>query len=156
MGGYRPTVFMGHGLVVGFFMFSRRSPTQAPPTPAAIRTTSDSSVLEVIRWALRGRCRLQPDIRSWLRQVQVTFSVGGELLTVEFTVRDGQPDGAVYQGTDPGRVELVRFDGEDAFEQAMDGRCRKESGPATVDHVLVAFAFATTQRCGAWPSSTRW
>ncbi len=110
-----------------------------------------SSVLEIIRWALRGRCRLQADIRSWLRQVQVVFAVGGETLTVEFAVRDGQPDGAVYQGTGAGRVELVRFDGEDAFEQAMDAvmmtrlhlqRISAWQDKQAVEHAWVAYAGA--------------
>jgi hypothetical protein len=110
-----------------------------------------SSVLEVIRWALRGRSRLQEDIRSWLRQVRVVFAVGSERLIVEFAVRDGRPNGAVHRDTGAGQVELVRFDTDEAFEQAMDAvmmtrlhlqRIAAWQDERTVEHAWVAYAGA--------------
>ena len=81
-----------------------------------------SSVLEIIRWALRGRSRVQADVRSWLRQVNVVFQVADEHLVVDFDVVDSEPRGSVYQedAARRDRVELARFGGEDAFEQVMD------------------------------------
>ncbi|WP_308818035.1 hypothetical protein [Pseudonocardia alni] len=112
-----------------------------------------STVLEVIRWALRGRCRLQEDVRSWLKHVQVIFLVNEERIVVDFEVRDGEPVGAVHregaEGT--GRVELARFDTDEAFEQAMDSvmmtrlhlqRITAWQEDQAVEHAWVAYASA--------------
>ncbi|MFC4951023.1 hypothetical protein [Pseudonocardia sp. GCM10023141] len=112
-----------------------------------------STVLEVIRWALRGRCRLQEDVRSWLEHVQVVFQVNEERLIVDFVLRDGEPVGAVHrEGTDGvGRVELARFDTEDDFEQVMDSvmmtrlhlqRIAAWQEDQAVEHAWVAYASA--------------
>lgn len=81
-----------------------------------------STVLEVIRWALRGRARLAENVHSWIEHVRVVFLVGQHQVIVEFAVHDKRPDGAVYQAEQDGSapVELARFDDEDSFEQAMD------------------------------------
>ncbi|WP_143532119.1 hypothetical protein [Saccharothrix sp. ALI-22-I] len=81
-----------------------------------------STVLEVIRWALRGRSRLAEDVRSWLEHVRVVFMVGEEHVIVDFAVHAGRPQGTVRREnpSGSGQVELARFDDEDAFEQAMD------------------------------------
>lgn len=75
-----------------------------------------SSVLEVILWALRGRCGLQPDVRAWMRNVQLDFEVSDEQLSVIFEVDDGVPHGQVLSGG----VLLTTFDGHESFEAAMD------------------------------------
>jgi len=75
-----------------------------------------SSVLEIILWALRGRCHLQADIRAWLRTVQLDFGVGDERLTVAFEVRAGVPYGEVRSGT----VVLAVFKTHGEFEASMD------------------------------------
>lgn len=75
-----------------------------------------SSVLEIILWALRGRCGLQPDVRAWMRTVRLDFVVGDEQLTVVFDVADGVPHGQVRSGD----VLLTTFDGHESFEAAMD------------------------------------
>lgn len=81
-----------------------------------------SSVLEIIRWALRGRSRVQADVQSWLRHVLVVFQVNDEHVIVGFDVVNSEPRGSVYQedAARSGRVELARFGGEDAFEKVMD------------------------------------
>lgn len=112
-----------------------------------------STVLEVIRWALRGRSRLQDDVRSWLEHVRVVFLVGEERLIADFAVRDGEPVGAVHrEGADGvGRVELARFATEDAFEQVMDSvmmtrlhlqRIAAWQEDQAVEHAWVAYASA--------------
>lgn len=112
-----------------------------------------SSVLEVIRWALRGRCRLQADVRSWLDRVMVAFQVGEERLVVAFDVRDGQAEGSVFREDTPRglRVELAAFAGEDAFERTMDAvmmprlhlqRIVARQDEQAVEHAWVAYAGA--------------
>lgn len=75
-----------------------------------------SSVLEVILWALRGRCGLQPDVRAWMRNVQLDFEVSDEQLSVIFDVEYGSPHGQVLSGG----ILLTTFDGHESFEAAMD------------------------------------
>lgn len=110
-----------------------------------------TSVLEVIRWALRGRCRLQEDVQSWLQHVRVVFLVGQERLVVEFAVRNGQPVGAVHRDLGASSVELVRFDTEDSFEQAMNSvmmtrlhlqRIAAWQHDQAIEHAWVAYAGA--------------
>jgi hypothetical protein len=112
-----------------------------------------STVLEVIRWALRGRSRLQEDVRSWLEHVRVVFLVNDERLIVDFEVRGSEPIGAVHrEGPDGvGRIELARFDTEDAFEQVMDSvmmtrlhlqRIAAWQEDQAVEHAWVAYASA--------------
>lgn len=81
-----------------------------------------SSVLEIIRWALRGRSRVQADVQSWLRHVRVVFQVNDEHVVVDFDVVDSEARGSVYQedAARSGRVELARFGTAEAFETAMD------------------------------------
>lgn len=112
-----------------------------------------SSVLEIIRWALRGRSRVQADVRSWLRQVRVVFQVDEEHVVVDFAVDGSQPRGSVYRedAIGSGRVELAHFGDEDAFEQVMDSimMTRLHLQPIAawqedqaVEHAWVAYAGA--------------
>lgn len=112
-----------------------------------------STVLEVIRWALRGRSRLQEDVRSWLEHVRVVFLVNEERLIVDFEVRGGEPVGAVHreEADGVGPVELARFDTDDAFEQVMDSvmmtrlhlqRIAAWQEDQAVEHAWVAYASA--------------
>lgn len=75
-----------------------------------------STVLEIILWALRGRCALQPDVRAWMRAVELDFAVGDEQLKVTFKAEAGMPRGQILSGD----VLLATFDGPDSFEAAMD------------------------------------
>jgi hypothetical protein len=117
-----------------------------------------STVLEVIRWALRGRCRLQADVRSWLRHVQVVFAVGGERLRVSFDVADGRPEGTVHGESDTGpAVPLVHFTDEETFIAAMDvvmmprlhlQRIASWQAGQPVEHTWVAYAGALSVSSG--------
>jgi len=56
-----------------------------------------SSVLEVLRWAIRGRCKMKEDVRHWMRQVLVELDIDDERLCVVFRVDGGEPDGGVLR-----------------------------------------------------------
>ncbi|CAO5174343.1 putative Large ATP-binding protein [Frankia sp. AiPs1] len=73
-----------------------------PGTVGALATierneAGKSSVFEVVRWALRGRCGVQPDVRQWIRQVLVELDIDDERLCVVFGARDGEPTGGVLR-----------------------------------------------------------
>jgi hypothetical protein len=103
-----------------------------------------STVLNILMWALSGRCaNFQPDVKSWIRTVQVDWRVGSEHIRVKFNNLDGHPTGTVdlVEGGDQAiekTVELGRFDGEEQFEGVMGSvmmsRLRLEEIPVwTVD-----------------------
>lgn len=79
-----------------------------------------STVLDVIVWALRGRPRsLKPEVRAWIDEVELEFTIGGERYCVSFTDLDGEPQGKlVLLAPGPART-LHTFKGEDQFEQVM-------------------------------------
>lgn len=79
-----------------------------------------STLLDVMVWALRGRPRsLKPEVRAWIDEVEVGFTIGGERYCVSFTDLDGVPQGKlVLQAPGPART-LQAFKGEDHFEQVM-------------------------------------
>ncbi|MEU5826562.1 hypothetical protein [Micromonospora tulbaghiae] len=97
----------------GMLFAGVKTPTDSPREPyvfhikfeggvAALGTHSEndagkSSVIRTLRWGLRGRCHLQPDVRKWMRAVLVEFRVDDERLAVAFAVNDGEPWGAVLQ-----------------------------------------------------------
>lgn len=54
-----------------------------------------SSVINVITWGLRGRSNLQKDVRSWIDQAALQFTIGGEKILVAWTDRGGVPVGQV-------------------------------------------------------------
>lgn len=55
-----------------------------------------TSVVNVTEWALRGTSKgLQPDVRNWIRQAVVGFTVAGERILVLWKVNDGVPTGVV-------------------------------------------------------------
>lgn len=81
-----------------------------------------TSVLEVIRWALRGRSKLQDEVQRWIEHVTVGFLVNEEHLIVDFDVQEGMPSGAVVrqEGDGSRQVELAKFSGHEDFEATMD------------------------------------
>jgi hypothetical protein len=60
-----------------------------------------SSVLKTLRWALRGRCQLQLDVRKWMRCVVLALTIEDEHLAVAFAVNNGEPAGAVMRLRQP-------------------------------------------------------
>lgn len=80
-----------------------------------------STVLNVIMWALSGRCaNFQVDNKKWIRHVEVDWLIGTETVRVEFDADNGHAVGtvAIVEGTERPRV-LGRFDGEEEFEGIM-------------------------------------
>lgn len=120
-----------------------------------------STVLNVLMWALSGRCgKFQPDVKSWIRTVQVDWRIGSEHIRVKFKSSDGHPNGTVDlveegTGTTEKTMMLGVFDGEEQFEGVMGSvmmsRLRLEEIPVwTVDrsvrHKWPAYASAFTVR----------
>ncbi len=72
-----------------------------------------STVLEVVRWALRGRPDLQQDVKNWMERVAVAGSIDNEPYRVEFDVRGGEPVGNLEADV------TVPFSGARAFENVI-------------------------------------
>ncbi|UZG60390.1 hypothetical protein [Rhodococcus opacus] len=82
-----------------------------------------SSVLHLLNWALTGRSHLQPDIQSWMEQVEVEWSIDSARIQVKFTVNNSVPEGTVAQldeidGKDR-RTVLGTFTSAEEFEAVM-------------------------------------
>lgn len=79
-----------------------------------------SSIVEVMLWALRGRVRsLKPEVRAWISEVELEFTIGPERYCVSFTDFDGIPRGKLVMLV-PAPVRVIdTFDSNDAFEQLM-------------------------------------
>lgn len=78
-----------------------------------------TSVLEVVRWAIRGRSDLRGDVQAWIRRVELDLEIGRVPYRVEFDLRLGHPVGAIRR-TDTG-TELASFTTHEGFEAAADG-----------------------------------
>lgn len=116
-----------------------------------------STVLNVLMWALTGRCaHFQPDVQQWIEGVEVFWQVGSENLRVAFTADDGRPVGTVSAVQADGKAkEIGTFDGEEQFEgvmgSAMMSRLRLEQIPVwaqerEVRHAWPAYSSALTVR----------
>ncbi|SCG80892.1 ATP-binding protein [Micromonospora rifamycinica] len=110
-----------------------------------------STVLNVLMWSLTGRCaRFQPDVKQWIRHVEVDWTVGPERLQVAFEAQDGHAVGQVVKignvGGPDKPIILGSFDG-DEFERVMGSlmmpRLHLEQIPVWQD---------TQPRVHAWPS----
>ncbi len=79
-----------------------------------------STVLEVMLWALRGRTRsLKPEVRAWIDEVELEFTIGAEVYCVSFSDFDAIPRGKLVMSV-PGPVRtLDTFEGDEAFESLM-------------------------------------
>lgn len=77
-----------------------------------------SSVLEIVLWALRGRCGLQADVRRMVHRVELDFCVDDEPLRVRFDDVTGQPVGGVVRRSG-NELELATFTSATQFEAAM-------------------------------------
>ena len=79
-----------------------------------------SSILQVVLWALRGRCKsLTATVRNWIEHVDVTFRVDGRYLRVEFNVEDDDPKGTISFGSTAETATFREFDGTDEFQDVM-------------------------------------
>ena len=81
-----------------------------------------TTVLELIKWLLRGHVSdtLQKDVRSWLHNVTLTFSLDQAKYTVDVTLDNNQPTGHLtHHQTETYEVTLAAFASDDEFETAM-------------------------------------
>lgn len=81
-----------------------------------------SSVLKVLMWALRGRCDLKNEVRSWIDRVEVDFAVDDAAYRVEFNVdhQSGEsPNGSLCRSKGVGSIKLGSFTGDEQFEEVM-------------------------------------
>jgi hypothetical protein len=68
-----------------------------------------SSVIRTLRWALRGRSQLQPDVRKWMRAIVLDLCIEDEHLAVAFAVNNGEPAGAVMRLRQPIDFDELRI-----------------------------------------------
>ena len=80
-----------------------------------------STILEVMLWALRGSTRgLRPEVRAWIRRVELVFSIGLDWYRVEFDDHENTPTGNVLR-TAPGHTQLLAtFHDDPQFLLAME------------------------------------
>jgi hypothetical protein len=76
-----------------------------------------STIIEVIRWALRGRHDLQPDVRSWLRTVELDLAVSASDYVIRIDT-DGQSTAGSIATNEGTRIAAFASDAE--FEAAAE------------------------------------
>jgi hypothetical protein len=81
-----------------------------------------STVIEVMIWALRGRTRsLKPEVRAWINDVELEFTIGPERYCVSFTDFGAVPRGKLVLSVPGPARTLDAFEGDEAFERVMGG-----------------------------------
>lgn len=81
-----------------------------------------SSTLRILMWALRGRCDLKNEVRSWVDHVEVGLSIDGVLHQVTFDVdhdNSHRPIGRLTRTSGPGETVVGTFDSDDTFEDVI-------------------------------------
>ncbi|RIQ10845.1 coiled-coil domain-containing protein [Jiangella rhizosphaerae] len=81
-----------------------------------------SSTLRILMWALRGRCDLKNEVRSWIDHVEVGLSIDGVEHRVSFDVDhedNHRPVGNLIRTGPAGTTVIGAFDSDDAFEDVM-------------------------------------
>jgi hypothetical protein len=78
-----------------------------------------SSVTRILLWALRGRCDLRDDVRQWIRQVEVDFSIDSVDYQLSFDVTDGVPSGSLHRRHGGSWTPQGSFRDEAEFEETM-------------------------------------
>jgi len=92
-----------------------------------------SSVIEVVKWLLRGRPSdgLQADVRSWLQQCRLRFALDN--VDHEVRLESASPvSGRLVRILPQEEVTLGAFDGETAFEEVMSDFFLREFALDTV------------------------
>jgi hypothetical protein len=110
-----------------------------------------SSVLNVLQWALTGRCQLQDDVKSWIERVEVEWRIDDARIEVTFDVTDVVPTGEVVLIEDTNRTTrrtaLGTFGSEQDFEVLM--------GKLMMDRLRldpIAMWSATQETSHRWPA----
>lgn len=81
-----------------------------------------SSTLRILMWALRGRCDLKNEVRSWVDHVEVGLSIDGVPHQVTFDVdhnNSDRPIGRLTRTSGAGETIVGTFDSDDTFEDVM-------------------------------------
>lgn len=81
-----------------------------------------SSTLRILMWALRGRCDLKNEVRSWVDNVKVGLSIDGVAHQVTFDVDHDdlhRPIGRLTRTSGAGETVVGTFDSDDTFEDVM-------------------------------------
>lgn len=78
-----------------------------------------SSVLRIMMWALRGRCDLRSDVRSWIEHVNLVFEVDDVGHAVVFDVVNGVPHGHLFREHQGELSVASHFSNDDEFEEVM-------------------------------------
>lgn len=110
-----------------------------------------SSVLNVLQWALTGRCQLQEDVKSWIDRVEVEWRIDDARIEVTFAATDMVPVGEVVLIEDTNgttrRTPLGAFGSEQDFEVLM--------GKLMMDRLRldpIAMWAATQETSHRWPA----
>ena len=77
-----------------------------------------TSILEVIRWAIRGRSDLRADVQGWIRHAALDLEIGSVPYRIEFETGTGHPVGAITRTDTDARLAV--FETHEAFEQSAD------------------------------------
>lgn len=81
-----------------------------------------SSTLRILMWALRGRCDLKNEVRSWVHHVEVGLTIDGVAHEVTFDVdhdNSNRPIGQLTRTSGAGETVVGTFDSDDTFEDVM-------------------------------------
>lgn len=81
-----------------------------------------SSTLRILMWALRGRCDLKNEVRSWIDHVDVGLLIDGVEHRVSFAVdheHKDRPIGTLTRTAAGGATVVGSFDSDATFEDVM-------------------------------------
>lgn len=81
-----------------------------------------SSILRILMWALRGRCDLKNEVRSWVDHIEVGLSIDGVAHQVTFDVdhdNSDRPIGQLTRMSGVGETIIGTFNSDDTFEDIM-------------------------------------
>ncbi|MEQ4726037.1 hypothetical protein [Nonomuraea sp. B19D2] len=109
-----------------------------------------SSVLKVMMWALRGRCDLKNEVRSWIDRVQLDFAIDDVAYQVTFAVdhqRSGSPNGSLQRTAGEVSIEVGSFKSDEQFEEVMGAAMM---AALRLPHIAAAQEGRRTQH--AWPT----
>lgn len=85
-----------------------------------INQIGKSSIFEVAIWALRGRPRaLRPEVRSWIEEVELEFTIGPDRYLVDFVDSGDVPSGKLTRLAPGPATIIATFEDENSFESAM-------------------------------------
>jgi hypothetical protein len=109
-----------------------------------------TSVLETIRWALRGRSELRADVEGWIETVELDFRIDEIGYRVGFANGRGGPAGEITR-RDTG-AQLASFDGATAFEAVADAFFVDRLGLPTIPGWQVEQGGDGYQTLHSWPT----